>query len=215
MLNDFLRSIKLTIWLFILCSIIYTFFIWGIGRIFFPFQASGSIIYKNGKPAGSLLIGENFDSPYLFDSRPSSAGKGYEADSSSASDNGPTNGSYIESVKKRIKNFLAENPSVKKGKIPVDLIAGSGSGLDPFISISGALAQIPRISKLTGINRARLKELVKSAVSYRDLGVFGTPGVNTVRLNFKLAASLKKVNSKIYAKVFKGLAGVESPAPND
>lgn len=209
MLDDFLKSIKLTIWLFILCSIIYTFFIWGIGRVFFPFQAGGSIIYENGRPAGSLLIGENFTSPYLFNSRPSSAGKGYEADNSSASNNGPSNKSYQENVEKRIKEFLSENPAVKKGKIPVDLVTGSGSGLDPFISVSGALVQIPRISKLTGINPELLKKLVKSSVSYRDLGVFGTPGVNTVKLNLKLAALLKKVNLKAYVRAFKGLANIK------
>ncbi|MHB1661753.1 MAG: K(+)-transporting ATPase subunit C [bacterium] len=209
MLNDFLKSIKLTIWLFILCSIIYTLFIWGIGKIFFPFQAGGSIIYKNSKPVGSLLIGENFTSPYLFNSRPSNAGKGYEANNSSASNYGPTNKGYMKIVEKRIKYFLAENPAIKKGEIPVDLVTGSGSGLDPFISILGALVQIPRISKLTGINPAQLKELVKSAVSYRDLGVFGTPGVNTVKLNFKLAALLKKVNLKIYDQVFKGLVNTK------
>ncbi len=205
MLNDFLKSIKLAVWLFILCSVIYTVFIWGIGKIFFPFQAGGSIIYKNSKPIGSLLIGEKFNSPYLFNSRPSSAGTGYQADASSASNYGPTNKDYIGVVKKRIKRFLLENPTVKKGEIPVDLVTGSGSGLDPFISVLGALTQITRISKLTGINQNRLKELVESNISYRDFGIFGTPGVNTVKLNLKLAPLLKSVNPKIYDKAFKGL----------
>ncbi len=205
MLNDFLKSIKLAVWLFILCAVIYTVFIWGIGKIFFPFQAGGSIIYKNSKPIGSLLIGEKFNSPYLFNSRPSSAGAGYQADASSASNYGPTNKDYINIVKKRIKRFLLENPTVKKGEIPVDLVTGSGSGLDPFISVLGALTQITRISKLTGINQNRLKELVESNISYRDFGIFGTPGVNTVKLNLKLAPLLKSVNPKIYDKAFKGL----------
>ncbi len=205
MLNDFVRSIKLAVWLFILCAVIYTVFIWGIGKIFFPFQAGGSIIYKNSKPIGSLLIGEKFNSPYLFNSRPSSAGTGYQADASSASNYGPTNKGYIDVVKKRIKRFLLENPTVKKGEIPVDLVTGSGSGLDPFISVLGALAQITRISKLTGINQNRLRELVESNISYRDFGIFGTPGVNTVKLNLKLASLLKSVSPKIYDKVFRGL----------
>ena len=205
MLNDFLKSIKLAVWLFILCSVIYTFFIWSIGKIFFPFQAGGSIIYKNSKPIGSLLIGEKFNSPYLFNSRPSSAGEGYQADASSASNYGPTNKDYIKIVKKRIKKFLLENPTVKKGEIPVDLVTGSGSGLDPFISVLGALTQITRISKLTGISQNRLRELVESNISYRDFGIFGTPGVNTVKLNLKLAPLLKSVNPKIYDKAFKGL----------
>jgi K+-transporting ATPase ATPase C chain len=205
MLNDFLKSIKLAVWLFILCSVIYTVFIWGIGKIFFPFQAGGSIVYKNSKPIGSLLIGEKFNSPYLFNSRPSSAGAGYQADASSASNYGPTNKDYINIVKKRIKRFLLENPTVKKGEIPVDLVTGSGSGLDPFISVLGAFTQVARISKLTGINQNRLRKLVESNISYRDFGIFGTPGVNTVKLNLKLAPILKSVKPKIYDKVFRGL----------
>ena len=207
MLKDVLQSIKLTLLLFLLCSVAYTFLIWGIGRIFFPFEAGGSIFYEGSKPAGSLLIGENFNSPYIFDSRPSSAGNGYDGSSSSASNYGPSNKKYIGIVKKRINAFLKENPSIKNGSVPTDLVTGSGSGLDPFISAAGALAQVRRISRLTGVNASILKKLVLDSVSPRSLGIFGTPGVNTVRLNLKLASLLKKANPKIYGNVFKGLSG--------
>lgn len=206
MQTDFLRAVKLSLWLFILCSIIYTFFIWGVGKIFFPFQAGGSIIYKNSKPIGSLLIGEKFNSPYLFDSRPSSAGSGYQANESSGSNYGPTNAAYIGIVKKRVKTFLKENPTVKKGEIPVDLMTGSGSGLGPFISIEGALVQIPRISRLTGIKQNVLKKLLFNTISNRTFGIFGTPGVNTVKINLKLASLIKAVKIKLYLKIFKGLS---------
>lgn len=203
MLKYSINSIFATIWLFLVCSLAYTFFVWAVGRIFFPFQAGGSLFYEGARPAGSLLIGEDFSSPFVFDSRPSSAGKGYYASCSSASNYGPDDKKYVSIVKRRIKAFLLENPSVKKGDVPVDLVTGSGSGLDPFISIAGALAQIPRISSLTGIKTSALKKLVMRSASPRSMGIFGTPGIDTVALNIKLSRMIKKSRPVLYKKVFK------------
>ncbi|MHB8283014.1 MAG: potassium-transporting ATPase subunit C, partial [bacterium] len=115
MAKELMRMIKITLLLYVICSIAYTFFIWGIGKVFFPFQAGGSIMYKNSKPIGSMLIGEKFTSPYIFDGRPSYAGNGYNATESSGSNYAPTNGKYIAIEKKLIDKFLIENPTVKKG----------------------------------------------------------------------------------------------------
>lgn len=205
MAKELIRMIKLTLLLYIICSLAYTFFIWGIGKVAFPFQAGGSIARKNSKPVGSFLIGEKFTSPYIFNGRPSYAGNGYNGTESSGSNYAPTNGKYINHEKKLINKFLKENPTVKKGQIPVDIVTGSGSGLGPYISVAAALVQAPRISLLTGISKSRLDGLVKKTVSGRQFGIFGTPGVNTVRLNFKLAAILKKKNNKLFKKVFRGL----------
>jgi K+-transporting ATPase ATPase C chain len=204
--KELIRMIKLTILLYFICSIAYTFFIWGVGKIFFPSQAGGSIIYKNSKPIGSLLIGEKFTSPYVFNGRPSYAGSGYQANASSASNYAPTNGKYIAIEKKLIDKFLKENPTVKKGAVPVDIVTGSGSGLGPYISIAGALDQIQRIAKLTGIKKNVLHKLVMNNISGRQFGIFGTPGINTVKLNLLLAKILKKKNKKIFKTAFPTLA---------
>ncbi|MCL4542914.1 MAG: potassium-transporting ATPase subunit C [Deltaproteobacteria bacterium] len=203
--KELIKMIKLTVLLYIICSLGYTFLIWGIGKIAFPFQAGGSIVYKNSKPIGSFLIGEKFSKPYLFNGRPSYAGNGYNGTESGGSNYAPTNGKYINRERKLISKFLKENPTVKKGQIPVDIITGSGSGLGPYISVAAALIQVSRISSLTGISKSKLDALVKKSISGRQFGIFGTPGVNTVRLNFKLAAMLKKKNNKIFKKVFRGL----------
>jgi K+-transporting ATPase ATPase C chain len=205
MIKELARMIKLTILLYIICSLGYTFLIWGIGKIAFPFQAGGSIVYKNSKPIGSMLIGEKFTSSYIFNGRPSYAGNGYNGTESGGSNYAPTNGKYIAVEKKLIDRFLKENPSVKKGEVPADIITGSGSGLGPYISIAAALDQVSRISSLTGIPKAVLNRLVKHNISYRQLGIFGTPGVNTVKLNLKLSLLIKKYNFKLYKHIFKGL----------
>ncbi len=204
--KELMKMVKLTILLYVVCSLAYTFLIWSIGKIAFPFQAGGSIIYnKNSKPIGSLLIGEKFTSPYIFNGRPSYAGKGYDGTESGGSNYAPTDGKYIAIEKNLIDKFLRENPTVKKGDVPVDIVTGSGSGLGPYISIAAALDQVPRISSLTGIPKAGLYSLVKKNISDRQYGIFGTPGVNTVKLNLKLALLFKKNNFKLYKHVFKGL----------
>ncbi len=204
--KELIKMIKLTVLLYIICSLGYTFLIWGIGKIAFPFQAGGSIIYKNSKPVGSFLIGEKFTSPYVFNGRPSYAGNGYNGTESGGSNYAPTNGKYINHEKKLINKFLIENPTIKKGDVPVDIVTGSGSGLGPYISIAAALDQAPRISSLTRIPTTVLYKLVTNGVSYRQLGIFGTPGVNTVKLNFKLSLLIKKSDYKLYKYIFKGLA---------
>ncbi|MHB8904426.1 MAG: potassium-transporting ATPase subunit C, partial [Patescibacteria group bacterium] len=116
--KELIKMIKLTVLLYVVCSLAYTFLIWGIGKIAFPFQAGGSIIYnKNSKPVGSLLIGEKFTSPYIFNGRPSYAGNGYNGTESGGSNYAPTNGKYIKVEKKLINKFLKENPAVKRGNV--------------------------------------------------------------------------------------------------
>ncbi len=206
MAKELIKIIKMTVLLYLLCSIAYTFLIWGVGKIFFPFQAGGSITYKNSKPIGSMLIGEKFTSPYLFNGRPSYAGNGYNGTESSGSNYAPTNGKYIAIEKKFINNFLKENPTVKKGNVPVDIVTGSGSGLGPYISIAAALDQVPRISKLTGIKEETLHKLVMKHIAGRQFGIFGTPGLNTDKLNLMLAGILKIKNKKLFKKIFPVLA---------
>jgi potassium-transporting ATPase KdpC subunit len=75
----------------------YPLLVTGISMLFFRHQAEGSLIYRNGKLAGSSLLGQSFtDSkgnplPQYFQPRPSAAGTGYNGASSGASNLGPSN----------------------------------------------------------------------------------------------------------------------------
>ena len=63
------QSIIVSAIFFILCGVIYPYFMTGVANIFFKQKAQGSIIYIDGKPVGSKLIGQKFEKPeYLHGS---------------------------------------------------------------------------------------------------------------------------------------------------
>jgi potassium-transporting ATPase KdpC subunit len=90
-----LRIISKSLWLLlftvVLCCLIYPAVLWAIGRTFFPFQAGGSMVGADGKPAaddatavGSLLIAQPFTKDEFFQPRPSACSYDASASSSSA-----------------------------------------------------------------------------------------------------------------------------------
>jgi len=182
-----MQAIKLTIVLTILLGIIYPLAITGIANVIFPHQAQGSLIERDGKVVGSELIGQNFAAPGYFHGRPSAAGdKGYDASSSSGSNLGPTNKTYISTVQQRLKDILEANPGTSASQVPIDIVTASGSGLDPEISPAAAELQVARISKARGIGEDDVRLLVRQNTRARQYGVLGEPGVNVLALNLAL-----------------------------
>ena len=85
-------AILIFIILTIITGIIYPLFVTGIAQVFFHNQANGSLIYQNGKPIGSSLIGQSFDDPKYFWGRLSATSPvSFNAASSSGSNLGPSN----------------------------------------------------------------------------------------------------------------------------
>ncbi len=95
-------------------------------------------------------------------------------------------------MQESIEAWKTANPDVSVGEVPIDLLTNSGSGLDPHISPKAAKAQVPRISKLTGIGEADLGQLVERHTEGRDLGLFGEPRVNVLKLNLALTEMMTK-----------------------
>jgi len=186
-MRSMITAIKMTVVLTVLTGILYPLAMVGVAHIAFPSQADGSLIYRNGVPIGSSLIGQNFKSPGYFRSRPSAAGdKGYDPTSSSGSNLGPTNKSFIDSVKQRLKIVLEENRGVQASQVPVDMVTASGSGLDPEISPAAAEIQVQRVAKARGISEEAVQDLIKLHTRPRWAGFLGEPGVNVVELNLAL-----------------------------
>ncbi len=63
----------------------------------------------------------------------------------------------------------------------------SGSGLDPDITPQDAYAEIPMVSRATGISPSRLRSLIDQNTQGRPLGFLGSPFVNVLQLNEALA----------------------------
>jgi K+-transporting ATPase ATPase C chain len=80
--------LRANLWLFglslLLCCVIYPGILLVVGRIAFPSQAEGSLIFdRDGKPIGSRLIAQPFSQDEFFQPRPSAAS--YNAAASGAS----------------------------------------------------------------------------------------------------------------------------------
>jgi K+-transporting ATPase ATPase C chain len=159
-----------------------------VGGVAFPYQAGGSIITgTDGKPVGSELIAQAFDKDQYFHPRPSAAGAdGYDATSSGGSNLGPTNQKLIDRVTTDAASLKQENPSLTV--LPADLLTTSGSGLDPDISPDAALAQAPRVAQARSISEQQVRDLINKHITPRDLGIFGEPRVNVLKLNLALDA---------------------------
>ena len=59
----------------------------------------------------------------------------------------------------------------------------SGSGVDPDITPLDAKAEIPMVSRATGISAARLQNLINQQTQGMQLGFLGSPYVNVLELN--------------------------------
>lgn len=185
---EFGRSIAATLFFAVILCGIYPLIVFGLGRVFFPRQADGSLmIDKSGAVRGSALLAQNFTGDKYFHPRPSAAGpNGYDPTSSGGSNLGPTSGTLYTNILENIAAYRSENGLGTNAVVPADAVTASGSGLDPDISVANADLQIPRVAKARGLSQERVEALVRENTQGRDLGVFGEPRVNIMTLNFAL-----------------------------
>lgn len=177
-MKEIIISIKAFIGFSILLGLIYPLTITGIAQILMPQKANGSLIVENGQVIGSSLIGQKFDKPEYFNSRPSAVD--YNAAASGASNLGPSSKKLIEQVKVRIKK------SGQKQHLPADMVLTSASGLDPHISIKNAQLQMPRIAKVRHLSESEIKKLVDENTDQDFIGLWGQDAVNVLKLNLAL-----------------------------
>lgn len=188
MLKQLKQAFLLLIAFGLLTGILYPLVITGMAQVLFPRQANGSLIYQDGKPVGSSLIGQSFTDPKYFWSRPSATTPmPYNAESSGGSNLGPTNQELAKTVQERIA-ILKDSNSDNNAPIPVDLVTSSASGLDPHISPAAAEYQAERVAQARGLEAKIVRQLVAKHTESRTFGLLGEPRVNVVELNLDLDA---------------------------
>lgn len=163
----------------VLCGIVYTGVVTGIGQFLFPYQANGSIItvtLTDGtqRSYGSELLAQTFTkSEYLIGRL------------SGTTNLSPVSDAQAALVKERIAWWHAFDPD-NKADIPMELVTASGSGVDPRISPDGAEYQVARIAKARDIPEEQVWEIIARYTTGRFLGIFGEPAVNVLKVNLAL-----------------------------
>ena len=208
-LSEIKTSLLLTLVLALLLCGVYPVVVWAGARVFFPSKADGSLVVDaTGAVRGSSLLAQNFTSEKYFWPRPSAAGSGFDATSSSGTNLGPTsaklaNGVHakdasgkdlvdpgnFDGIKDLVAAYRTANGLGAADPVPADAVTRSGSGLDPHISVANALLQAPRVARVRNLPVEQVRALVAQCTDGRDFGVLGEPGVNVLLLNLALEQS--------------------------
>jgi len=185
-----------------LTGVAYPALVTAIAQTLFPWQANGSLLREGEGDGelivGSALIGQSFSDSRFVWGRPSATLRvPYDAAASTGSNLGPTNPALLDAVRARVA-MLREaeidaeiegdgaSGSAPDAGWPVDLVAASGSGLDPHVSPAAALRQSARVARARGLPEALVRSRIEAAIEGRTLGVLGEPRVNVLRLNLGL-----------------------------
>jgi K+-transporting ATPase ATPase C chain len=190
-----IRPVIVSLFVFtVITGILYPLAVTCIAQLFFPVQANGSIIVKNGRPAGSSLIGQPFDSLKYFWGRLSATSPfPYNSASSSGSNMAQTRPDLVKQAQVRISALRDADPQAS-ASVPADLATASASGLDPHISPAAAEYQVPRVARIRGIDKDMVLALIVAYTKQRQFGILGEPTVNVLKLNLALDELQQKIN---------------------
>lgn len=186
MKRNLFTAFMLMILMTLITGIVYPLATTGLAQVLFHEKANGSIAYINQQPVGSLIIGQQFADPRYFQGRPSAAGSGYDAASSSGSNLGPTNQKLMDDIALRVDEIRRQNGLANDAAIPADLATSSASGLDPHISPASAYLQVERVARGRSLSVEIVREAVDKCTEAPQLGILGEPRVNVLKLNMML-----------------------------
>ncbi|MBG3078659.1 potassium-transporting ATPase subunit KdpC [Proteus mirabilis] len=191
----FRSSLVMLLLLTLITGLAYPLLVTGLANLIFPWQAKGSLIYKDNTLIGSELIGQQFNRADYFKSRPSMTTEmPYNSMASGASQLATSNPLLLNEVVKRVQTWQKNvgNHHI----VPVDLVTASGSGLDPHISLQAAYYQVENIAQLRQLPKNEIEQLIKNNTISPLMSFMGEPVVNVFMLN----QALDKLSAEIQQK---------------
>lgn len=179
----FLRPLLLSGLLLLTFGFVFPGLVWAIGQLV-PQRAAGSPVLLKGRVVGFERIGQQFAQARYFHGRPSAVD--YNGAATGASNAGPSNPDFQALVRARLDTLLRQNPALRRGQVPTELVTASASGLDPDLSPAGAYAQVGRVAAARRVPPAQVRVLVDNLTERPWLGFMGPPHVNVLRLNLAM-----------------------------
>lgn len=186
-MKSIITATRVFLFLTLLTGIAYPLLVTGIGLAFFPRRATGSILMKEGRPVGSVLIGQAFDSSgRYFIARPSATG--YDPLPSGGSNLGMTSKKLKEEFDRRVQWILCEYHPRREDLIPSEMLFASASGLDPHISPEAAMLQAERVAmtrRFSGEQKMQLIKLIEQLTEPPQFLFLGQSRINVLLLNLE------------------------------
>lgn len=183
-----LCSLRLGLLTWVLCCGAYTLVIWGIGQAFVPESADGSLVRTaDGRLVGSSQLAQAFTQPGYLWPRPSAVA--YAADATGGSNLSPA----TPEITARARTLLTQYALPAAQRLPADLVTASGSGVDPHVTMAGALVQAGRIAAARGVAEARVRELLEARATDPSGLSTGYRLVNVLEANLALDAAFPGV----------------------
>lgn len=179
-MNTLLSSLRLWLVTFLVCVVLYTALMLAFAQTFAPFRANGSIIEVDGRAIGSELVAQDFTSPRYFWPRPSAVD--YDGMGAGGSNLSPTSPDLAARAADTVERYEATGAN----PVPADLVAASGGGLDPHISLDGALYQAPRVAAARGLPEDAVRAAVEDAATAPGSAFAPARIVNVLELNLAL-----------------------------
>lgn len=167
----------------LLCGLAWPLATNAIGGALFPWAAAGSVIVADGRPVGSWWVAQPFLSPGYLIGRPSPCG--HDPRALAGSNLAPSNPALRARVAADAE-AIAAREGVAPRDVPPELVAASGSCVDPHVSPASAQLQVPRIARARGMREAEVAAVIASAT--RGGGPFdlGPARVHVLEVNLSL-----------------------------
>ena len=201
MLDYVSGAVRVSLVTFALCGFAYPLAVTGVGQLFMPYRANGSVLQSaDGRIIGSRLIGQQWSDAQWFHGRPSATvdlsdatkAAPYNAANSTASNLGPISKALQDRLTADRAALDQAQPELAGKPLPADMLTASASGLDPDITPANALLQATRVAKARGMPPKQAAALVAQHTTGRSLWIFGEPRVNVLELNLALEEAFPK-----------------------
>jgi K+-transporting ATPase ATPase C chain len=182
-MSAFIASLRVVIATMAICVAGYAALILLFAQTVTPATANGWLITDaSGKIIGSEQIAQKFEQPRYFWPRPSAVD--YNGAGAGGSNKSPTNPDLTERATETVTAYGASGDN----RLPADLAAASGAGLDPHISLDGALFQVPRVAAARGMPEIEVRAMVEREAFSPGGPLTSTRIVNVLMLNRALDA---------------------------
>lgn len=155
-----ITTIRLTLLTLLGCGVAYPLVVFAFGQTVAPAAAQGSLAHDDGgQLVGSRLVAQSFEHDEYLWPRPSAAE--FDAAAAGGSNMAGSNPDLRTRAEATLDRLGARGDTM----VPAELVAASGSGLDPHLTLDGAEYQAPRIARVRHVAESRVLEVLRRSAT--------------------------------------------------